>query len=425
MSARAESTSPLARLAGALASTPGARKLALAALAELALPNSRDDAWKYGATRLLDRRDLAPLAPKPVDLAALNARPALDAHRIVLVDGRLRPDLGSLDAPGVTLTDDLPSDLSTDPAFFGDPQSVDDRLRFLNGALCPSRVTLAIAADTCIERPIEIVLIATGNTAYPRLVVELGQHASVSLIEWHLGVGSTESLMIAHEDIHLAAGATLHHATLEQSGSRALAFGDIRARLAADSHYRHQWVALGGQHNRLDLQVSLEGAGAHATLTGLFMADTGSDHHLRTRIEHRAAHTGSDQRYRGVAGGRGRGSYDGKIVVHPGAQKTSSRQSSRNLLLGREAEIDTRPQLEINADDVKCSHGATTGTLDPQMEFYLLSRGLDPNAARALLTYAFVGDILKDLKPAALRQAIETQVLTRLPDAALLREFVA
>ena len=126
----------------------------------------------------------------------------------------------------------------------------------------------------------------------------------------------------------------------------------------------------------------------------------------------------------GSAAGRGRGSYDGKVIVHKGAMKTDSRQSSRNLLLSREAEIDTRPQLEINADDVKCGHGATTGTLDKEMEFYLLSRGLDREAARALLTYAFVGDVLKRLAPEPLRRAAEARVLGRLPDAALLREFV-
>ena len=119
------------------------------------------------------------------------------------------------------------------------------------------------------------------------------------------------------------------------------------------------------------------------------------------------------------------GSYDGKVVVREGAAKTSSRQSSRNLLLGADAAIDTRPQLEINADDVKCAHGATTGTLDEHMLFYLLTRGLDRETARALLTYAFVEDVLKLLGDGPVRQAVESRALARLPAAATIREFVA
>ncbi|MCX7059004.1 MAG: SufD family Fe-S cluster assembly protein [Proteobacteria bacterium] len=149
------------------------------------------------------------------------------------------------------------------------------------------------------------------------------------------------------------------------------------------------------------------------------------EQHIRTLLDHRVSHGTSDQLYRGVAGGRGRGSYDGKVIVRAGAAKTSSRQSSRNLLLSKEASIDTRPQLEINADDVKCAHGATTGTLDENMLFYLLTRGLDRETARALLTYAFVGDVLKSIEPEAVRRAIERRALGRLPAAATIREFIA
>jgi len=195
--------------------------------------------------------------------------------------------------------------------------------------------------------------------------------------------------------------------------------------VGAGARYAHRLVALGGQLTRLDLRVALDGEGAGAELAGIFLADGAREQHLRTLVEHRSPHTASDQLYRGVAAGRGRGSYDGKVIVHPGAAKTESRQSSRNLLLGREAAIESRPQLEINADDVKCSHGATTGTLDEQMMFYLLARGLDRDTARALLTYAFVGDVLRRLAPAALRRAVEARVLGRLPAAELLREFVA
>ena len=200
---------------------------------------------------------------------------------------------------------------------------------------------------------------------------------------------------------------------------------DVRVTVAADARYEHRLVALGGQVTRLDLAVALLGPGAEAHLAGLLFADGSREQHVRTLIDHRAPHGTSEQVYRGVAAGRGRGSYDGKVVVREGAAKTSSRQSSRNLLLSKEAAIDTRPQLEINADDVKCAHGATTGTLDENMLFYLLTRGLDRETARALLTYAFVEDVLRLLGDGAVRQSVEARALARLPAAATIREFVA
>ena len=146
---------------------------------------------------------------------------------------------------------------------------------------------------------------------------------------------------------------------------------------------------------------------------------------MRTLIEHVAPHTTSDQVYRGVGKDRGRGSYDGKVVVHKGAMKSDSRQSSRNLILSAGASLDSRPQLEINADDVKCSHGATTGALDEQMLFYLLARGLDRETARALLTFAFAEDVIARITLPALRRFAEERVLGSLPAAPLIREFIA
>ena len=141
-------------------------------------------------------------------------------------------------------------------------------------------------------------------------------------------------------------------------------------------------------------------------------------------VQHAAPNGSSEQRYRGVANDRGRGSYDGKIIVDVGANGTNSAQSSKNLLLSSESTIETRPQLEINADAVKCSHGATTGSLDERMMFYLLSRGLDRETARAVLTYAFLGDVLVDFAPNT-RAFVESRALGRLPAADLIRGFVA
>ncbi len=437
MSASAQASSPLAALASAQAGLPGGaawdawRGAALERLVAAGLPTPRDDAWKYTNLRLLGRRDLAPAAPRPLATSALGDLPAIDGPRLVFVDGRFNAALSATELPaGYSFTTFAARFATESPAGLGaalaaDSARADERVRTLNASLAGDGPSLAIAAGARPVAPIHLVHVATGGGAYPRTRVAVGDGASLELIETHLSAGAVEAFVAAAGDFAVGRGATLVHSSLQLAGGRTVLLDDAAVTVAAGARYEHRLVALGGQLTRLDLRIALEGPGARAELAGVFFPDGTREQHLRTLVEHRARETTSDQLYRGVASGRGRGSYDGKVVVHPGAFKTDSRQSSRNLLIGREAGIESRPQLEINADDVKCSHGATTGTLDEQMMFYLLARGLDRDTARALLTYAFVGDVLRRLRPEALRRAAEARVLGRLPAAELLREFVA
>jgi Fe-S cluster assembly protein SufD len=437
MSANPQATSPLARLAASQAGLPGGppwaawRAAALERLVAAGLPTPRDDAWKDTNLRLLGRRDLSPAPPRPLATDALAELPAIAGPRLVFVDGRFQPALSAATLPGgctctlfaARFAGESPAALGA--ALAGDATLADERVRTLNASLAADGPALEVAAGARPGEPIHLVHVATGGGSYPRTRVVLGAGAALELYEYHLPAGDGDAFIASAGDYALAADATLIHTALQVAGGRTILLDDAAVSVGAGARYAHRLVALGGQLARLDLRVALEGPGARAELAGLLFADGAREQHLRTLVEHRAPRTTSDQLYRGVASGRGRGSYDGKVVVHPGAYKTESRQSSRNLLLGREAAIDSRPQLEINADDVKCSHGATTGTLDEQMMFYLLARGLDRDTARALLTYAFVGDVLRRLAPEALRRATEARVLGRLPAAELLREFVA
>ena len=437
MSASAQATTPLARLATAPAGLPGGtawaawRSAALERLTALGLPTPRDDAWKYTNLRLLGRRDLGPAPPRPLATDALADLPPIDGPRLVFVDGRYHAALSAARLPeGCTFTpfatrfaSESPAELGA--ALAGDATLVDERVRTLNASLAADGPSLVLLPGARPAEPIQLVHVATGGGAYPRTRVELGAGASLELVEVHLTAGGAEAFVAAAGDFRLGRDATLTHSSVQAAGDRTILLDDAAVSIAAGGRYAHRLVALGGQLTRLDLRVALEGPGAAAELAGVFFADATREQHIRTLVEHRARETTSDQLYRGVASGRGRGSYDGKVVVHAGAFKTESRQSSRNLLIGRDAGIESRPQLEINADDVKCSHGATTGTLDEQMMFYLLSRGLDRDTARALLTYAFVGDVLRRLRPEALRRTAEARLLGRLPSAELLREFVA
>jgi len=439
MSASPQATSPLAGLATALPGLPGGaawaewRRSALERLLAAGFPTPRDEPWKYVNTRLLGRRDLAPAPPRPLPTDSLAAAPAPAAlfPRFVFVDGRfnaaLSHPLGSGELPlsrfGERLEASTPGSLALPLA--GDPQDVDERIRTLNACLAADGPVIVVPAGSRIATHLHVVHLATGGGAYPRTQIIVGAGSALNVVETHLSLGDAEAFVAAATDIRLGESANLTHTSLQIHGARSVLFDDVAVSVAANARYQHRLAALGGQLGRVDLRVALEAPGARAELAGLIFADGGREQHVRTLVEHRAGRTQSDQLYRGVAAERGRGSYDGRVVVHPGAAKTESRQSSRNLLLGRDAAFESRPQLEINADDVKCSHGATTGTLDEQMLFYLLTRGLERDTAKALLTYAFVRDVLRRVQPASVERAAEQRVLGRLPAAELLKEFVA
>ena len=436
MSAVAEGTTPLGRLAEAEAALPGGasaharRRAALERLLALGLPGPRDDAWKYSNLRLLGRRDLAPAPPRPVAADALAVLPPREGPTVVFVDGRFHANLSTaVLTPGLSVTPLAGALASTLPpeleARLGASDAIDERIRLLNAALLVDGAHLSVAAGGAPDQEVHVVHLATGGGAYPRLAVTLAPGASARLIEYHLTPGDAESLAAAVADIELGQGARLEHYAITLAGPHAIELHDVSVRVAADATYRHRHLGLGGQLARLDLRVRLEGAGASTQLSGLLLAELSRQVDVRTLVEHVAPHTTSDQVYRGVGKDKGRGSYDGKVVVHKGAMKADSRQSSRNLILSPGASLDSRPQLEINADDVKCSHGATTGALDEQMLFYLLARGLDRDTARALLTFAFAEDVIAKIALPALRRFTEERVLGSLPAAPLIREFIA
>ena len=433
MSASPEALGPLAQL-GALARAPGGgaagrrREAAAERLLRLGLPTSRDDAWKYTNLRLIARRPLDPAPRRPLAADALAVLPERSGFTLVLVDGRIAPGLSGTAPAHIKLTP-LSTLLASpqspaDEARLGADDGIDSRLRLLNAALLEDGAWLEVGPSAEPGTTINVVHVTTGGGAYPRLVLDAAPGTSTNLVEYHVGAGGADSLTVPVSDIRLGARARLDHHVLALGHGRAIRLEDASVELGADALYRHRHVALGAQVGRLDLRVTLAAPGASAELAGLVLAREQHQLDVRTLVRHAAPHTRSEQIYRGIAAERGRGSYDGKVIVEAGAARTDSRQSSRNLLLSPHARIDTRPQLEINADDVKCSHGATTGTLDEHMLFYLMARGLGAQTARALLTFAFAEDVLAKLGVEALRRFTEQQVLGSLPAAELIREFV-
>ena len=371
------------------ASIDAARAAAYARFEALGFPGPREEAWKYTSLRRLAARRFEPAAG---DATAM-ADPARTLH---LRDGQL---LGAAKLPpgarlrrlGEVLTDgDAVAALLRVPAGGGT-----ERFAALNAALAADVLLLDVAEGVQIGDEIRVLFEAAGAGAmsHPRLVVRVARGAAARLVVEHSGDGN-ERFANACLDLEIGPDARLDLHRLQAHGDRTYAIERIDATIGQRGQFTMLDAALGAAQARLDLNVRLAAPGATVEAHGLFLADGSRHHDTHVRVDHLAPSTASLTHYRGIAAGRGRGVWVGKAVVHPGAQGANARQSSRNLLLQPGAEIDTRPELEIYADDVQCSHGATTGQLDPAAMFYLRSRGLDEATARAVLTRAFAAPVL-------------------------------
>jgi Fe-S cluster assembly protein SufD len=287
----------------------------------------------------------------------------------------------------------------------------------LNAALWQDGALLHLPAGSQSEQALFVVHIASEADAmlHLRHLVILEAGASAVLVEHYTGTADTPYWNNSVTEIVLGEGARLTHIVLTEESAAATHTSRVAVQQARDSSYHALSVSLGGRLARRDVWVNLGESGAECQLDGLFIADARRhvDHHLQ--VEHAAAHTTSRQTWRGIAAGRGRGIYDARVVVQPGAQKSDALQSSRNLLLSPHAEIDVKPQLEIYNDDVKCGHGATVGQLDDAQVFYLRSRGIDADAARALLLRAFAEEALVLLRGTGLRDWLEPHLAAALP----------
>ncbi len=393
--------------AGAAARLPGGpawtarRAEAMARLQQAGLPNRRDENWKYLDHARIEALDFA-LAP-----AAKNDTPGANG---IQIDG-----LAALMAREPTLAAGLlpvPGD------------TADERYALLAEAFTHDGTLIRIAGDTAPSEALRINhAVPLTGARHQRMVVQVGAGAKLTLIEHVTPDEQSQGLLNFAANLQIGADAQLRHVRLIEAGAGATHVETISVQQSANSRYEQILFVLGGRTVRSTLQLSLAGRGASSQLSGLFMVDGERQADLYTRVEHVAPATMTVQDYRGIGADRGRGAFNGRIVVRPEGAGADSRQSSRNLLLTPLAEINARPQLEIMTDDVRCQHGATIGTLDPTQLFYLLSRGLDPETARGLLTFAFCEDIILGLKDPALRSYVEERVVGRLPDRDLIRSF--
>jgi Fe-S cluster assembly protein SufD len=418
----------------------GQRESAQAWLALNGLPHHKDEAWKYTPVR-----ELAKFAPAARNGAASSAASAVDASvvdalagtadgpRIVLVNGALVPALTSLDAAGDGVTLRAESTLPEPPtaelpiaAVTTRDQSRFDGFQALGRLAATDGLVLDVAPDTSLTEPVTVVHVtAPGGTAlvnHIRLTVNVGAGSRITLAEVFVGVGDPAEpdqqqeqhyLTNAATAIVVDRDATVTHAKvqLESPGSSHVSHTAIRLGAGADAETVS--LALGGEIGRNAIDVTLQGDGASADVKGLYLPTGTQKLDNAVTVEHLASHGSSDQLFKAVADDKGKGSFIGRILVQPGTVATDANQTSRSLLLSRTAEADTRPWLEIFADDVACTHGAAVGQLDHEALFYLRTRGIPEAEARTMLIGAFISEIVDAVPAPALRERIEQTIAAK------------
>jgi Fe-S cluster assembly protein SufD len=400
------------------------RELAVKELCAQGLPATREENWRYANLRALERVRFAPPgaqpragAPEEAVAAAELPAPIEGYARQTFIDGVFAPELSSATHRATGDGADVRAAV----------RSSDARFALLNDAFAEDSARVhstAGAAPSCIE--VLFVARAAGSHAssYPRLDVKVSPGARLNLIERHVSVASDANFVNAAVEIEVGSGARVTHFRVQQLGARATWIDTLNASVGEDGSYQQHLVQLGALAARSTFHVRLAGARAAARLHALAAADAHQTHDAYALIEHAAPQTLSEQVFRGIAAGRARVGFNGKVAVCAGAPGTDSRQSLRGLLAGPEAEIDVRPQLEIHTDDVRCSHGATAGKLDESVLFYLLSRGLDPDTAQQLLKWAFLADVVAKIDIPDLKRSIERALAGRIDVAAELQELL-
>ncbi len=421
MTLPAEVIEPLQQRAAVLAENgpawlAGLRRKALARFQAEGFPSPREEEWRYTHVTPIERKRF-PIATESgqVDVAWVQQRLLPDCWHLVLIDGHFHRDLSHPALAGDVVLCDLDSAQRRHPELlsqiFG--QAVDEDHGFIayNTALFHGGVLLQVGAGVALEHPIQILHIQTQAAAAPtRHLLRLAEGARATVIESYAGI---EAGLTAHvTEVVLEENARLDHFKIQEEHDRAFHFGGFYVRQADGARCRQTHFALGALLARSDIHAQL-GRGSETVFDGLHWADGRRHLDSHTRLIHAQPEGLSREIYKAIAEQRGHSVFQGRIVVEPGAQKTDAVMNNRNLLLSDDAEIDSKPQLEIYADDVQCAHGVTIGQLDPDALFYLETRGIDAEAARQLLLYGFVNELIEQVDVAPLRAWLHRQLDTR------------
>lgn len=411
------------------------RQAALAAFDARGFPSPRDEDWRYTNVSALEKKRFKPpvvAGDASLDAAGLKHYRLADAWSLVFVDGHFSATLSDLDGlpEGVTAKP-LSAALAVPPSLLeaelGRVVASTARHGFVsfNTAFFSDGLLLHIPAGTALPKPIHVIHVAaqTEVATNVRNLIVLEPGAQAELVETHVSAENAGSLAVSIAEAVVREGARLDCYTLQGGGERAFRFGGLYVDVARSGRFSHTNLSLGGLLVRNEIHVDLAEAG-ECTLDGLFVGQGRGHVDNHTLIRHRAPRGVSREHYRGVLNGRSRGVFQGRIIVEPQAQKADAQMNNRNLLLSDEAEIDTKPQLEIHADDVKCAHGVAVGQLDPESVFYLESRGVDRVSARNMLTFAFANTMIDGIRLQSFRELAQEALLSLFPQSGIRKDWL-
>lgn len=414
------------------------RRAASVRLSQEGFPTIRDEDWKY--------TNVAPIARIPFQPAGhqMNGFSLerlgklrfcdLGCHRVVFIDGYYSEEFSSVErlprgVKVLSLARLLESSPETVEPYLGRYARLEEHaFNALNAAFMVDGAFVFVPKGSVVDEPIQLLFLSTARhpavVSHPRNLVVAENNSQVTLIETYVGVGTEVYFTNPVTEVVVGDYAVVDHYKLQCESASAYHVATMQFQQGRSSNLRSFSIALGGGLVRENLNSILGGEGAECLLNGLYLV-TGQQHiDNHTRLEHAKPHCSSRELYKGILDGRSRGVFHGRILVHKNAQKTDSKQTNNNLLLSDETLINTKPQLEIYADDVKCTHGATIGQLDKDALFYLRSRGIAEKAARSLLIYAFASDMIERIKVAPLRWQLDLFLLGWLPRGELAREVV-
>ena len=395
------------------------RANAIAQFEQLGFPTTRHEEWKYTNVAPLLKQDFSiPQTSANVDIEAFTY-PESQTSQLVFVNGIYAPKLSNVSAipAGVTIANLQAANQKVISEYFAAQASYEtDAFTALNTAFASDGAFILIPRGTIIEAPIHLLFVSTNQTVtYPRVLIVAEEGAIATIIESYVAPSDDEIYFTnAVTEVITKADANLTHYRLQAESTKAFHIATTAVQQESKSTYASYAISIGGEIARHDLNVKLDGEHIESTIDGLYVG-TGKQHiDNHTTMDHVHPHCNSFQLYKGILDEKARAVFNGKVFVREGAMLTDAKQLNKNLLLSKDAHVDTKPQLEIFADDVKCSHGATVGQLEEDELFYLRSRGLKTETARALLTFGFAEDVISKIKIVSVRKQLDEIVLARL-----------
>jgi Fe-S cluster assembly protein SufD len=406
------------------------RERSFARFQEMGFPSVDEEEWKYTNVAAIAKADFAPVVrvngssftDKDLQRFSYDEAPV----RLVFVNGIFRQDLSAAAQlpKGVSAIGLV--DGANDPKFSSVISELFDRRAdaangfvALNNAMFAGGLLVTFEKNVIVETPIHLLFVTESTNGdkpavSPRVIIHAGANSSATILESHSSGGDGAYLANAVIDFQLDDSAQIHHYKVQRENANAFHVAHTSADLGPKAKYETTSINLGGAISRHNIDVRMDHEGAECAVDGLYMVEGSQHHDTHSVIDHRQPHCISRQLYKGILDGKSRAVFNGKVFVRHGAQQTDAQQTNKNLLLSNEAQIDTKPQLEIYADDVKCTHGAAVGQLDEDELFYLESRGINPSLARNMLTYGFAEEVIERIKINSIKRELDEAVLNRL-----------